>query len=334
MARKHKHEDHVNHEAWAIPYGDLLTLLLAFFVVMYATSSVNEGRYRVLADSLSQAFGGPPKSLSPVQLGDKPQKGTKSDVMFNTPNVRGFEKELTQLQSGRVSERLVERVAGAKRAPGEDGEFSKVSAGAPPEVLRQMSEQVQAAMKDLIRENLVSVRRNEHWLEIEIRADILFPSGVSQIATGAEPVLRKLADILQPFPNPLRIEGYTDDIPIATARFPSNWELSAARAASVVHLFMEAGVEPTRMSVAGFGQYRPIADNASAEGRNRNRRVVVVVMASEYGQSTGLAAPDASTDAPASPGKGDGTSAANESVPSAAPGSAAAVQLATTLVTP
>lgn len=277
MAKKQKHEEHTNHEAWAIPYGDLLTLLLAFFVVMYAVSSVNEGRYRVLADSLSQAFGGPPKSVKPIQLGDKPEKGTQADTLFNTPNMRGFEREPTRVQTGRAGT----RVGGRQPEPRSEGELSKAAMGGPPEALRKMSEAVQAAMKDLIRENLVTVRRNEHWLEIEIRTDILFASGMAEVSPAADPVLRKLADILGPFPNPIRIEGHTDNVPIATSRFPSNWELSAARAATVVHLFMQSGVEPTRMSVAGFGEYRPAADNATAEGRNRNRRVVIVVMAAD-----------------------------------------------------
>ncbi|NGY06894.1 flagellar motor protein MotD [Solimonas terrae] len=309
MARKHKHEDHVNHEAWAIPYGDLLTLLLAFFVVMYAVSSVNEGRYRVLADSLSQAFGGPPKSLKPVQIGDKPQKGTQADAMFNTPSMRGFEKEVSQLQAGRAGV----RIGGEQPSPRSEGEQSKAALDAPPQALKTMSDAVQAAMKDLITAKLVTVRRNEHWLEIEIRTDILFASGVAQIAPSAEPVLQKLADILKPFPNPLRIEGYTDNVPIATNRFPSNWELSAARAASVVHLFMETGVDPTRMSVAGFGEYRPVADNADADGRNRNRRVVVVVMANEGDQVM------ASTDPAVAPPQADGGGSLAAPAESAAP---------------
>src|SRR3546814_6039513 len=175
-----------------------------------------------------------------------------------------------------------------------------------------MSDAVQAAMKDLIRQNLVTVRRNEHWLEIEIRTDILFPSGISQVSPSAVPVLRQLADILKPFPNPLRIEGYTDDMPIATTRFPSNRELSAARDASVVHLFMETGVEPTRMSVAGFGEYRPVAANAIAEGRNRNRRVVVVVMASEDTKVTASATSAATVDTAASMAIGGETPAASK----------------------
>jgi chemotaxis protein MotB len=129
----------------------------------------------------------------------------------------------------------------------------------------------------------VVVRKTELKLEIEIRTDILFASGSAQIDDRAQTVLAQLANILQPFPNALLIEGHTDNVPIHTAAFTSNWELSAARAASVVHLFMEQGVDPKRMSVEGFGEFRPSADNNTAEGRNHNRRVVVVVMA-EPGQ--------------------------------------------------
>lgn len=269
MAKKHKHEDHTNHEAWAIPYGDLITLLLALFVCMYAISSVNEGKYRVLADSLSQAFGGPPKSLKPIQFGDKPEKGVVSDAMFNTVRLRGFEDEQRQ-----VHQPPSDGKHGGSN-PARQGELEQRAA----EALKRMSEAVEKAMQGLISQQIITVRRTEHWLEIEIRTDILFPSGVARVSPAAEPVLQQLASILKPFPNPIRIEGHTDNRPIATAAFPSNWELSAARAASVVHLFMRSGVEPTRMTVVGMGEYRPVAANTQEEGRNRNRRVVLVVMA-------------------------------------------------------
>ncbi|MFA5940081.1 MAG: flagellar motor protein MotD [Sinimarinibacterium sp.] len=266
MAKKHKHEDHTNHEAWAIPYGDLITLLLAFFVVMYAVSSVNEGKYRVLADSLSTALGGPPKSLKPVQIGDKPDKGPKTDSDFNAVRMKGFPQEGSSIQP---------------HVPGEPaGEEARRSAAADKgmENLRRMANAVQQAMQGLIDQKLVLVRRTDQWLEIEINTDILFASGVAEVATTAAPVLADLAGILGQFPNQLRIEGHTDNVPISTPTFPSNWELSATRAASVVHLFMQAGVDPARMTVIGLGEYHPVADNRSAEGRNRNRRVVVVVM--------------------------------------------------------
>ncbi len=275
MARKHKHEEHANHEAWAIPYGDLVTLLLAFFVVMYAVSSVNEGKYRVLADSLSTAFGGPPKTIKPVQIGDKPEKGTQTESLFNTVTLRGFEQERSGIQPNVPGARM----GGERVEPGgEATERDATEAQHGTAELREMADAVQKAMQGLIDQNLVVVRRTEQWLEIEINTDILFSSGVARIGNEAAPVLQRLAGILAPFPNALRIEGHTDNRPIATLAFPSNWELSAARTASVVHLFMQSGIDPMRMTVVGLGEHHPIADNATAEGRDRNRRVVIVVL--------------------------------------------------------
>ncbi len=272
MARKHKHEDHLNHEAWAIPYGDLVTLLLALFVVMYAVSSVNEGKYRVLADALSEAFGGPPRSMKPIQMGTQQRGDEQSRIQVMPP--RGAEKaNAVGGEDPAMRNRFVQppRAAGANSA----------AEAQAREHLQRMAAAVENALGDLISRDLVVVKRTDYWLEIEIRTDILFSSGSAGVAETAWPVLSRLAGILKPFGNPLRIEGHTDNIPISTATFPSNWELSAARAARVVHLFMREGVDPRRMTVAGFGQYHPVGDNSQAEGRNRNRRVVIVVLADE-----------------------------------------------------
>ena len=110
---------------------------------------------------------------------------------------------------------------------------------------------------------------------------MLFPSGVARLSIPADAVLRNMAAILAPFGNPLRVEGFTDNVPIATSMYPSNWELSAARAATVVRLFAEHGVGTDRLSIVGWGEARAIGDNATLEGRNRNRRVLVVVMGEE-----------------------------------------------------
>jgi chemotaxis protein MotB len=141
-----------------------------------------------------------------------------------------------------------------------------------------MQRQVQDAMQSLIDAKLVTVRRENMWLEIEINADILFPSGAGEFAPAAEPVLDKLAEVLKPFPNPIRVEGHTDDRPIRTTAFPSNWELSAARAASVVHQFTRQGIDPLRLEIVGFGEFHPRQPNDTNEGRNANRRVVVLVL--------------------------------------------------------
>ena len=276
MARKRKHEDHLNHEAWAIPYGDLITLLLAFFVVMYSMSSVNEGKYRVLSDSLNAAFGGAPRSPTPIQVGPKTQSSAsdaKPRVMPGAKSPAGVPESLQALKKPNLPGLVPARLSG-------DGGLHEAIGSREREQLERMSNEVHAALGDLILEEQVIVRRREQWLEIEIKTDILFASGSARLENVAGGVLDRLADVLGRFDNRLRIEGHTDDVPIATREFPSNWELSSARAASVVHRFMARGVEPRRMTVLGLSEYQPVADNADPTGRNRNRRVVVVVMAS------------------------------------------------------
>jgi chemotaxis protein MotB len=155
------------------------------------------------------------------------------------------------------------------------------------------------------------------WLEIEINADILFPSGAAGFASSAEPVLDKLAEVLKPFPNPIRVEGHTDDRPVHTASYPSNWELSAARAASVVHEFTKAGIDPLRLEIVGFGEFHPRQSNATQEGRNANRRVAILVLeAVAPGQATTAEATE-HTPATAAPGveTADGSSAGNRLLP-------------------
>lgn len=255
MAKKHKHEDHVNHEAWAIPFGDLIILLLAFFVVMYAISSVNEGKYRVAAASMAEAFNGPPKSLSPIQVGE----------------VAAMAKLTTMAPSLAKPQAM-----GPGGAP-LDGAQAGMGTGARQAQVEEMAKAVKAAMADLIDKNVIVVRTTPQGIEVEIQTDILFSSGTSELSQEALHIMERLAVVLARFPNPVRVEGHTDNVPIRTAVFPSNWELSAARSASVVHLLMEKGVNPQRLAVIGVGEYRPVAPNDTVQGRNRNRRVVLVI---------------------------------------------------------
>jgi len=256
MARKQKHEDHVNHEAWAIPYGDLVTLLFALFTVMYAMSSVNEGKFRVLSDAMIAAFNGAPKSMRPLNIGEpEPGKGGEKPLIGITPTA------LIKIKNQNTVTPI-----------------PKPQSPDVPGSLIRMERQVQDAMRALIDAKLITVKRESMWLEIEINTDILFPSGSGAFSSSAEPVLNKLAEVLKPFPNPIRVEGHTDDRPIHTAAFPSNWELSAARAASVVHQFTQEGIDPLRLEIVGFGEFHPRQANTSAEGRNANRRVAVLVL--------------------------------------------------------
>jgi len=266
MGRKAKHEDHVNHEAWAIPYGDLITLLLAFFVVMYAVSSVNEGKMRVLSDAMVVAFGGPPRMIQPIEMGDlAPRRAMREqslDLMSVTrpiPHPAGIQADMP-----------MSRVAPQRTSGNESN----------PE-LAELGEDLERKLAHLVEEGAVRVHNGRDWLEVEIQADILFPSGSTVLTPPARKAIAEISAILAQFTYPLRIEGHTDNLPIQTARFPSNWELSASRAASVVHMLRGGGVQPERMTVAGYGEFRPLESNATADGRNRNRRVTIVVLADE-----------------------------------------------------
>ena len=297
MARKHKHEEHANHEAWAIPYGDLITLLLAFFVVMYAISSINEGKFRVLSDSLQAAFRGVPRTLEPVNVGEK-TRGSGADIavsIVQQATMQGQPRQLLEAIS------LGEQIGkGSRKRP------EKTSAGAQiivPPALGRVADEIEKALAPLVAAEMIAVRRESTWVEVEIRTDILFASGVADLSAGALPPLNILATTLARYPNPVRVEGHTDNRPINTTTFPSNWELSAARAASVVHLFAKGGVDPARLAVIGLGEFRPAQSNDTVEGRNANRRVLIVILGDDQAPEGAFDKDPGANSEPAQPGE-------------------------------
>jgi chemotaxis protein MotB len=264
--RRHRHDDHLNHEAWAIPYADLITLLLAFFVVMYAVSAVNEGKYRVLSEAMLEAFNGSSHAIAPLP----PTRVRPHNVNPSIATPSG--------QAGSSAVPIAVPIPPHPVAMQGGNGRNIAHEAAMRARLDRIEAEVRRALQALIDRKQVAVRNNGRWLEIEIRTDILFPSGVAQLSTPAQSVLHNLAVVLGGFSNPLRIEGFTDDVPINTALYPSNWELSAARAGSVARLFVNNGIAPERLGIIGWGEMHPVADNDTAEGRNANRRVLVVVM--------------------------------------------------------
>ncbi len=246
MSRRRRQEEHENHERWLVSYADFITLLFAFFVVMYSVSSVNEGKYRVLSDALEAAFRAPASSLNPVNIGRAGQPSAfdpDNAMMIRLPRV-----PLSHLVSNK-----------------EEIDIDNIA------------EKVETALESLIEKDLVKVSKDGLSLEIELKSRILFASGSSIVARSAEPILAQIADIIRAFDYPIRIEGYTDNVPIQTQQFPSNWELSAARAASVVRMVADAGIDPLQLTASGYGQYRPVSSNDTEAGRANNRRVVLVV---------------------------------------------------------
>ncbi len=292
--RRKKHDEHSNHEAWAIPYADLITLLLAFFVVMYAISSVNEGKYRVLSDSLFAAFRGTPRTIEPVQFGEK-QIGSGADIKTTIVEQGVLEGQPRSLLTPVPVKTMLPKPVEQPLKPGEFEEQQRTAAASA--VLERLADKVMRAMDQLVRANLVFVRRKASLIEVEIRTDILFPSGSATLSPSAIPIIDRLAGVLKPFENPIRVEGHTDNRPIDTVAFPSNWELSAARAASVVRLFASAGIDPVRLSVIGKAEFQPVQPNATPEGRNANRRVVIVILSTDGSVPDGTSLPAAASGA-------------------------------------
>ena len=247
MARRKSipHESE-NTDRWMVSYADFVTLLFAFFVVMYAISSVNEGKYRVLSDTMTEAFKVAPKSPDPIQIG----KENRAISSVNSTN-----DIITPIKILPKSERTYERE------------------------MQQIAQTVSKSVQPLIDKGLIKVTQHKLWVEIEMNSKILFSSADSELEEEAFPALKLLAGVLKKLPNSIDVEGHTDNVPINNELFPSNWELSAARAASVVHLFTDYGVNPRRLSSIGYAEYRPISNNLTAEGRLRNRRVKVVILA-------------------------------------------------------
>jgi chemotaxis protein MotB len=314
MPSKHKkHEEHQNHEAWAIPYADLITLLLAFFVVMYAISSVNEGKYRVLSDSLFAAFRGTPRTMEPVQVGQK-QQGSGADVKTTL-----VEQSMLEGQPRSILTPLSVKTGLPARPvkEGEDHDLLTRHQTQAAKSLQKVADEVEHAMDDLVKANMVVVRRKDFFIEVEIRTDILFPSAKAQLSPSAVEVIERLGATLAPFPNPIRVEGHTDNRPIKTLAFFSNWELSAARAGSVVRVLASRGVAPERLAVIGYGENRPLHPNDTAEGRNANRRVVVVILSTDIGGKPSVPNLEPTDGTPAEEGPGAAT-LATETVGAAA----------------
>jgi chemotaxis protein MotB len=257
--RRRKVEEHENHERWLVSYADFITLLFAFFVVMYSISSVNEGKYRVLSNSLESIFSDSTRSAEPVQIGELSRGEGVISAQPGISDVPIFNIELPSIPNYTPPPVAEETI----------------------QTINELSQQLSSTLADLIDSDDVTIKKGDDWLELEMKSNVLFDSGEARLETQAVPIIGEIAAILQSSANPIHVEGFTDNNPINTPRFPSNWELSAARAASVVHLLERYGLNPSRMTAIGYGEFKPIADNATEEGREKNRRVVLVLLGHE-----------------------------------------------------
>ncbi|NRB40788.1 MAG: flagellar motor protein MotD [Pseudomonadales bacterium] len=269
MARKKKHEEHVNSEAWAIPFGDLMILLLAFFVVMYAISSVNEGKYRAASNSLKAAFRGTPRTIQPIQFGEVPAMSTGTRMPMDSLSQQNSQVDVPEVGMARDCIEPTKSVLEKEKEEEQE------------RVLDEISADIRAVLSALVQANAVTVTKSKYGLEVEIKSAILFSSGEAVLSKAADKIIRDLSAILMPYNNRIHVEGHTDNIPMRSRKFTSNWELSTARASSVMHLLMDDGIQPHRLAIVGRGAFKPKDSNKTAQGRSNNRRVTLMILSGE-----------------------------------------------------
>lgn len=245
MSHRKKRYEHDNHDRWMVSYADFITLLFAFFVVMYGVSSVNENKYKIFSISVNKAFGNTPTTTEggTVRL-------TEDEVFF---------KSLVDRRNARLAEKqrkLEER-------------------------MKNLGDTLNKKMAGFVKNNLMNVSQSNRGVTLDINASILFKPGEAKLQVEAMDVLSDVAKILAGEDMKIEVEGHTDNLPIGTTQFPSNWELSSSRASSVVRLFIDEGIAPNRLKATGFADNFPILPNDTIEGRARNRRVAVTILTPE-----------------------------------------------------
>ena len=250
MARRSKRIEHDNHDRWMISYADFVTLLFAFFVVMYAISSVNEEKYKTFSNSLNIAF-------------------TKQPITVPSGVVHTQQDQMLNAMVDRRTARLGEQQR-------------KIQ-----ERMKNLASGLSEVMASLVSQRTVSINQTKRGVVIDISASMLFRTGEATLQPGMLGVLRQVAAVLGKEELPMEVEGYSDDIPIATAQFPSNWELSSARASSVARMLIDNGVPAKRLAVVGLASNQPLVPNDSQENRARNRRVIITIMSPNVERGAG-----------------------------------------------
>ncbi|MGF7535749.1 flagellar motor protein MotB [Bacillus mexicanus] len=240
---KKKAHGHVNHERYLVTYSDLITLLLAFFIILYAMSSPDESKLEALAEQLTLAFHPSAESLLP-QLNSQGGESRQRGQAATSEEQKTMESVSEQSSLRKVKEKIDEE-AGKQGVSGE-----------------------------------IQTKLTDEGLKIVLTDDILFNSGSATLKDEkSTAIIGNIGLILSTINNPVTIDGHTDNIPISNSQYPSNWELSAARSLSVLREMVNftPKLDPTRFSASGYGEYRPVADNSVEHGRKANRRVEILV---------------------------------------------------------
>ncbi len=260
-ARRHLVE-HDNVDRWLVSYADYMTLLFALFVVLYAMAMVNEKQFETITESLGRVF----------------------QANEALPKNKGHGEDILPVNSSKTNKRLygdgILEETGPELLEGKN-ELSNIQESNIGSNLTSLEKELHTALYDLVESGYAKLQIDGDWLEIELNSGLLFPSGSASPTNSAKAIMSAIYDVIGDISNFVRIRGYTDNQPIDTEIFSSNWELSVARATAILTLLEGMNMNPARMAIEGYGEYYPIADNNSADGRAKNRRVVIAI--SKYG---------------------------------------------------
>jgi chemotaxis protein MotB len=254
MSRRRKEPEHENHERWMVSYADFVTLLFAFFVVLYASAQVDTKKMAQVAAAIAGGF---------------------QELGVFTGNTRGPAVQLAGVAGNKVMVVPGSSIGGTagKQNSGDANSGGLVN-------VAKLKKELEDALAPELKNNEVQLRMTPDGLVLSLKEMGFFNSGEATLLPGAETTLARIAGILGSKGYEIRVEGHTDNIPIHSSRFRSNWELSTARATEVVSILIERyQFDPQRVAVAGYSEYRPIANNSTEDGRKVNRRVDLVVVA-------------------------------------------------------
>jgi chemotaxis protein MotB len=256
MARKQKHEKEANHERWLVSYADFITLLFAVFVTLYAMSQTDKRKVEALVASMKESFGhvktgASSERVNIIESTDLRLIPSKADIL--TPGKGGQDEGVHK-----------------KRSHAEIKDFEEIKAA------------IETNLKQNGAQDKVSVEVTKRGLVVTLKEAGFFDSGSADVKKSSYGLLAKVAGSLTRYSNPIRVEGNTDNVPISSRFFKSNWELSTTRGTNIVHYLIENyDFPPEKISAVGYGEYRPIAGNENESGRRKNRRVDIVLLAKE-----------------------------------------------------
>lgn len=272
MKKKHKKTEEEGGEAWLLPYSDLMTLLLAVFIVLFAVSKVDQSKAEDLSNEFKNILTGTQNTIY--------NSGDSIIEQYSIDNNIDTEIENISVTSEDVNNENVNNANVNNANVNMKNDFMGTY---ELEKLQEMQSKLNELFKNSKLSESVSSSIENRGLVISLNNTILFDSGSAEIKPDYEDSLNKIAQIINSVDNYIRVEGHTDNRPINTAIYPSNWELSTARAARIVRYFTtKCNVTADKIEAVGYGEFRPIADNSTEEGMKKNRRIDIIVLSEKY----------------------------------------------------